>query len=202
MTERNHEFIWLDLETTGLDPDTEIVLEFGVILAADDRAGDMSIVNEFQSVITPYDYGPAADHEGLSHRCAAGILADMHPRVREMHTKNGLIAELEKPELCCSIQEADAFLAELAGDGLPSLAGNSVHFDLGFILKHMPNFAKRLSHRVFDVSTLIRAERTYGDSVDQITTKADAHRALDDCRASLATARAFRARRFWSCASV
>ncbi len=53
-----------------------------------------------------------------------------------------------------------------------------------------------VSHRVFDVSTLIRAERTYGDSEGLVTVKADAHRALADARASLATARAFVARRF------
>ncbi len=191
--DRNHEFIWLDLETTGLDPDREIVLEFGVILAADDRDGDMLPVQEFQSVITPYAYGK---ERTVPERSPDRILAEMHSKVRTMHTKNGLLAELERPELCCSISEADDFLFALAGEGLPSLAGNSVHFDLSFIRKHMPRFASRLNHRVFDVSTLIRAEKTYGDSVEQITTRADAHRALDDARASLATARAFRARRF------
>jgi oligoribonuclease (3'-5' exoribonuclease) len=121
----------------------------------------------------------------------------MHPRVVEMHTRNGLLAELERPDLCASIQEADDYFAALVPDGLPSIAGNSVgSFDLQFLRKHMPKFAARLSHRVFDVSTLLRAERTYGDSIDQISVKADGHRALADARASLATARAFMARRY------
>jgi len=154
------EFIWLDLETTGLDPDREIILEIGVIIANDEKGGDFTEVAAEQTVITPYDFGPASDY-----RTAREIIAEMHPRVREMHTKNGLLAELERPDLCASIHGADDYFAALVPDGLPSIAGNSVgSFDLQFLRKHMPKFSARLSHRVFDVSTLIRAERTYGDS--------------------------------------
>ena len=182
------EFIWLDLETTGLDPDREIILEIGVIVANDSKGGDFTETAVEQTVITPYDFGG---------RSARQILDEMHPRVRDMHTKNGLLAELADPALCCSITEADDYFAALVPDGLPSIAGNSVgSFDLQFLRRHMPKFAARLSHRVFDVSTLLRAERTYGDSESFMNVKADAHRALADARASLATARAFVARRY------
>lgn len=182
------EFLWLDLETTGLDPEREIVLEIAVIVANDSRGGDFTETAVEQTVIRPYASGG---------RTAEAIIDEMHPRVRDMHTKNGLLAELHDPDLTCTIEEADAYFAALVPDGLPSIAGNSVgSFDLQFIRKHMPKFAARLSHRVFDVSTLIRAERTYGDSEGLVTVKADAHRALADARASLATARAFVARRF------
>jgi oligoribonuclease len=182
------EFIWLDLETTGLDPDREIILEIGVIIANDSKGDDFTEVAAEQTVITPYDFGG---------RVAQTILDEMHPRVSDMHTKNGLLEELEDPSLCCTIEEADTYFAALVPDGLPSIAGNSVgSFDLQFLRKHMPKFAARLSHRVYDVSTLIRAERTYGDSAAMVETKADAHRALADVRASLATARAFVARRY------
>lgn len=182
------EFLWLDLETTGLDPEKEIILEIGVIIANDAKGGDFEPVAQEQTVITPYDFGG---------RTSAQILDEMHPRVCDMHTKNGLLAELADPSLCCTIEEADDYFAALVPDGLPSIAGNSVgSFDLQFLRRHMPKFAARLSHRVYDVSTLLRAERTYGDSAGMVEVKADAHRALADARASLATARAFVARRY------
>ena len=181
------EFIWLDLETTGLAPDREIVLEFAAGIANDGAGGDFTMIEIVQSVITPYHY---------SGRTREEIFAEMDPYVREMHTRNGLLAELKQPELCCTIEEADDYLAALAPDGKPSLAGNSVHFDLAFIKKHMPKFSARLSHRVYDVSTLLRAERTYGDSHAAIQVPASAHRAREDVLASLETAGRFVGRRF------
>lgn len=182
------EFIWLDIETTGLDPDREIILEIGVIIANDSKGCDFTETAVEQTLITPYDF---------AGRSAREIIENMHPRVVDMHTKNGLLAELADPSLCATIGEADDYFAALVPDGLPSIAGNSVgSFDLQFLRRHMPKFAARLSHRVFDVSTLIRTERTYGDSAGMVEVKADAHRALADARASLATARAFVARRY------
>ena len=181
------EFIWLDLETTGLAPDCDIILEFAAGIANDGVGGDFHAIEIVQSVITPYEY---------AGRPAREILNGADPFVQRMHTVNGLFAELAKPDLCCTIEEADEYLAALAPDGKPSLAGNSVHFDLAFLKKHMPKFAARLSHRVFDVSTLLRAERTYGDSHAAIQVPASAHRAREDVLASLETAGRFVGRRF------
>lgn len=180
------EFLWLDLETTGLDPDRDIVLEFAVVLVDDGPGGTWEELGAYQSVITPYDF---------NGRTPGEIIGGVDEFVERMHTRNGLFVELDNPELCCSIEEADAYLAALVPEGLPSLAGNSVHFDKGFLRRHMPEFHGRLSHRVFDVSTLIRAERTYGDRNEQAA-KPIAHRALPDVRASIATARRFIERRF------
>lgn len=180
------EFLWLDLETTGLDPDRDIVLEFAVVLVDDGPGGTWEELGSYQSVITPYEFAGCPPRE---------IIAGADNIVQRMHTRNGLFAELENPELCCTIEEADAYLAALTPEGLPSLAGNSVHFDKTFLRRHMPEFHSRLSHRVFDVSTLVRAERTYGDKSEQAA-KPIAHRALEDVRASIATARRFIERRF------
>lgn len=178
------EFLWLDLETTGLDPDREIILEWAVLIADDGKDGTFEVEQEFSSVVMPYAFA------------GRDCLAEMDPYVRRMHEKNGLLADIAAGK-GAPLAEADAFLAELAGDTKPSIAGNSVgSFDLQFIRRHMPLFAAKLSHRVYDVSTLIRAERTYGDAAGLIEVKADAHRAAADARASLATAKSFRARRF------
>jgi oligoribonuclease len=191
MADRKHEFIWLDLETTGLlgtEPGDlhggGVILEWAIIFAADDREGDMAPVQEYTGVVH-HDTLPA-----MNHFCAC------------MHTQSGLLAEVARKP-CARVAQAsttadtDAFLHALmvdaTGNGSPSgltLAGNSVHFDLAWIRVHLPRFASCLSHRVFDVSTLKRAAKSWG--ADFAYPSASKHRALADARASLAAAAAWR----------
>ncbi len=182
-----HEFFWFDLETTGLSSADDVILEWALVLAEDGREGDMSAVREYHSPISTATFA----HAGQDRQYKAALAA-MDPYVRNMHTQNGLL------EACAAetvtISEVDDFLAGLCAElgakkrGV-SLAGNSVHFDLGFCRVHLPRFTEYLSHRVFDVSTLIRAERTYGS--EQLRSE-PAHRALADVHQSLATAAAWR----------
>lgn len=179
---RTHQFFWVDLETTGLNPYQNRILEWAAVLAADDAAGDLSPVQQFTSVI-----GTGGDD----------LSKEMDDYVTRMHTSNGLLAACAASAV--TLAESEAFLCSLAASigAQPRsivLAGGSVHFDLSFIRVHMPRFAAFLSHRVFDVSTLKAAERTWGDPFGDI--KADAHRALPDVLASLAEARAIKARRW------
>ena len=68
------------------------------------------------------------------------------------------------------------------------LAGNSVDFDRGFLRKHMPEFAKRLSHRVSDASSYYRFCRDLG--MPRRPKPENAHRAAVDVRESLELQRA------------
>ena len=185
-----HEFLWLDLETTGLinakpgglyafGDDAGHILEFAAVLAADDRAGDLSVVQAY---------------EGAVHYDAPEAFA-MDPFVLKMHTDNGLFADCRASTI--SLADADEFLyglcCELAGNKRPrgiTLAGNSVHFDLQWVRVHMPLFASALHHRVFDVSTLQRAAMINVEGYEPL--RANAHRALDDLYQSLAAYKAWR----------
>lgn len=71
--------IWLDLETTGLDPKKERILEVGV-----------RITNEQLNVLASFS-------EVLS--CPREVLLDMDPFVWGMHTKNGLLPEVLQARL-------------------------------------------------------------------------------------------------------
>jgi oligoribonuclease len=180
MTDPKHQFLWLDLETTGLDPRKCRILEWAVVLAADDRDGDMQPVAQFASVI------------GLGAEWAC---EEMDDYVRRMHTDNGLLAECAAS--ATTLEESEAFLVDLVGGpdtrGVV-LAGASVHFDLAFLRVHMPRFAACLSHRVLDVRALKLAEGAWGDGLAD--TKVVAHRALSDVLVSLSEARVLRARRW------
>lgn len=186
-----HQFIWLDLETTGLLGDGPSgpqpgdlygdgqVLEWAAVLCEDDRDGDFAEVAAYTAVIKP--------ERPL-------VMSDF---VRAMHTRNGLLADVDRAT--ATVADADAFLAGIceelgAKPRTISLAGNSVHFDAAWIRVWMPQFAAYLSHRVFDVSTLIRAMQTWGSGFARVD---PAHRALDDVRQSIAAARAFRKAASW-----
>jgi oligoribonuclease len=176
-----HQFLWIDLETSGLDPHSCIILEWAAVLAADNRYGDMSPVEQYASPIH-FDYSTPPK---------------MDEFVRKMHTDNGLLSACIASTF--TLAESEDFLIELVGGPETRgvvLAGGSVHFDLGFIRVHMPAFAKCLSHRVLDVSTFKAAERTWeaADAFPDI--KGTNHRALDDVLASLAEAKRWRERRY------
>jgi oligoribonuclease len=175
-----HQYLWLDIETTGLDPHKCRILEWAVVLAADDADGDMQPVEQYASVI------------GIE---PSATIPEMDDFVRKMHNANGLLAECLMSTT--TLAESEAFLIELVGGPETRgvvLAGGSVHFDLGFLRVHMPRFARCLSHRVLDVSTLKAAERTWGDGFADPTVTP--HRALSDVLVSLSEARVIRARRW------
>jgi oligoribonuclease len=178
-----HEFLWADLETTGLVNETEggcfgngHILEWAAALAADDKEGDCRVIRQWSGVI---------------HVPESELVMDDF--VRDMHTRSGLLADVEVSPI--TLEESDAFLADLCESGLGvkprsvTLAGNSVWFDALWFQRFMPKFAKFLHHRVFDVSTLQRSHQTL---LGTEPVRAPAHRALDDVHASLAAYKAWR----------
>ena len=180
-----HNYFWFDLETTGLDEHAGVLLEWGLALANDEKDGDMQVTDEWSGVV--------------HHTVHALADLTIDPFVMRMHTDNGLWKEVDESTI--TLAESDEFLAglccEVAGrDDVRGiiLAGNSVHFDLRWVRVHLPKFAKHLSHRVFDVSTLKGAETSWGEPLEY--PEANAHRALPDVRASIAAAAAYRRRRY------
>lgn len=183
-----HEFLWLDFETTGLKPSECKILEWAVVLAADDRHGDMTPIQQYSS---PVRYYSSEEEKRL-------VLELTDPFVVDMHTKNGLWAECDDTDH--TIEEADEFLVSLCTElgAKPRqivLAGASVHFDLAFAREHLPRFAEYLSHRVFDVSTLKRAHMSWGAGEE--IKRDPAHRALPDVLESLAETKQWRERCAW-----
>lgn len=173
-----HEFLWFDVETTGLDPREGVLLEWGLVLAADDRDGDMRPLEQYSAALHWH-----------------GDRTALHPRVREMHERSGLLDECAASTTTArdSDDALHAICCALTRSPRPRglvLAGFSPHFDLAWVRAHLPRFASCLSHRVFDVSTLKRALTSWGGG--EPLQSGDAHRALDDALVSLDVAAQWR----------
>lgn len=164
--------LFLDLETTGLDPKRDHIIEVAVIATTD----GMHKIGEFSWVVPlPEDASP------------------IHPRVVEMHTTSGLWQAVFATKHV-TIADVDSVLADLIrqwkGDGECYLAGNSVHFDRAFMVEHMPRSLAHLHYRQIDVSSLNEMAKRFGPKMyaDRPAPQ-KGHRALADALESLDTAR-------------
>lgn len=171
------ELVWLDLETTGLDPAVDSVLEVAVCRAPLNDPFNVEFVLSETIWFHPE------------------LVKKQDPYIVNMHTQNGLFAACADEERAKDLFEVEdvllkAFPLVLVKDDMPKLAGSSIHFDHSFIKIHMPRFAKRLSHRHYDVSALKLECESQGMPRFR---KAEAHRALDDIHESIAHAKECRA---------
>ena len=168
---------WLDLEMTGLDVQSDLVVEIATLITDD----DLEIVAEGPDLVI---HAPEA------------ALAAMDPVVTEMHTKSGLIEAIRSSTV--TIAEAEdatlAFFKEHCpkANKLP-LCGNSIGTDRRFLDRWMPKLEEHLHYRSVDVSTVKElARRWYPEAYKHAPEKAKGHRALDDIRESVAELKWYR----------
>lgn len=169
--------LWIDLETTGLSPVDDHILEVAWTIT------DNSLVT-IDDVYT--------------HVCqispAAWVQLTQTPEVLEMHRNSGLLTEIDEAKALMRLEDIeDQIMAQLKETGLEEIvmvAGFSVHFDLGFINEHMPRLARLLSHRTYDVTTL----KTFFNSVyiEHHVENYGKHRAHYDIVEALSVAREYR----------
>jgi oligoribonuclease len=160
---------WIDVETTGLDPNKHSLLE--VVIATADLHDPFNVEFVHESVLWVHP----------------DVVKTFDPFIIDMHTKNGLWKECTdeaKGKDAWEIEEAllKLFPAEANKDDKPVLAGSSVHFDASFLKVWMPKLAARFSHRYYDVSALKLFCESQG--MERFR-KAEAHRAKADIRESV-----------------
>jgi len=158
--------LWLDLETTGLDPKEHSILEVAAILTD----GRLQEISRYEAVV--HQVQPALDN--------------MSPWCLATHTETGLLEEVRKSnksELKVE-EELLAFITRhVQSDDTVLLAGSSIHFDRSFIKEKWPEFDKRLHYRMLDVSSFKEAYRLY-HSFELAPSKAR-HRALKDIEGAI-----------------
>ena len=175
--------VWIDLEMTGLDPTTDVIVEIAVIVTD----GSLDHVIEGTNLVIG-----ATDEQ----------LESMAPVVVEMHAASGLTPEIKKATL--TVAEAEQVALEFVRTHVPEprsapLAGNSVHADRAFLRAYMPELEGYVHYRNVDVSTIKElARRWYPKALEEEPDKTGNHRALADIRESIEELRYYRSRIFKS----
>ncbi len=173
--------VWIDLETTGLDPEKDTILEVAVVVT--------SLLRSPSLVSEPHYYEFTADSWVVK---PANGLPALHPAVLEMHSKNGLLGELHDGDAIGAVDVMAAGLVHSLDAAGGPIAGSTPSFDKRFLDRHMPLLASCFNHRCFDVSTLKQAwAQQYARSWEDVChpDEAEQHRALADIRYSISIAR-------------
>ena len=161
--------VWIDCEMTGLNPDTECLVEIA-------------------AVITDFDLNVLDEGIDLVIKPREGTVEDMGDYVRKMHTDSGLINEFASG---IDLLDAEAQVLEYIKKYIPNpktapLAGNTIGTDRLFITKYMPNLDAHLHYRSIDVSTIKElSKRWYPKVYFQAPKKDGGHRALADILESI-----------------
>src|SRR5262245_14654930 len=173
MSER---LVWIDCEMTGLDIETDALIEVAVL-------------------ITDYDLNVLGEGIDLVIKPPAEALDQMTEFVREMHTASGLLAEFDNG---VSLADAERQVLEFISGYVPEarkapLAGNSVGTDRTFLVRDMPSVEAHLHYRKLDGQSIKELVRRWYPRVYYATpAKAGNHRALADITESIAELRYYR----------
>ena len=173
----------MDLEMTGLDPTANVIVEIATLITDD----NLEVIAEGPDLVIHQP--PEA-------------LAAMEPIVRDMHTRSGLLKEIEASSL--TLEEAGKLTLEFIQAHVPEprtvpLCGNSIGTDRRFLAAHLPEIEEYLHYRSVDVSSVKElAKRWYPKIVLAAPRKAGSHRALGDIRESIEELRYYRERVFIS----
>ena len=168
MSLNTENLIWLDLEMTGLNPDTDLILEIATLVT--DK--QLNILAE----------GPV-----LAVHQSDAALSAMGEWCTRQHGQSGLSQRVRESHI--SEAEAERKTLDFVRQYLPSntspMCGNSICQDRRFLVRHMPELEKFFHYRNLDVSTLKELGKRWAPGVMGGYTKQSNHLALDDIRDSV-----------------
>jgi len=167
MDKKQH-LIWIDLEMTGLSPDTDRIIEIATIVTNT----DLVVVAE----------GPV-----LAVHQSKAVMEGMDDWNQHHHGQNGLIerVRLSPHDEAGAEQITLKFLSEYCEPRFSPMCGNSICQDRRFLARYMPTLEAFFHYRNLDVSSIKElAKRWRPDLIDGLK-KESTHKALDDIRDSI-----------------
>lgn len=175
MTASQLPLIWIDLEMTGLDPDTDQILEIATLVTDADLV-EIACGPQF-AIQTPLSRLQAMDDWNCTHHGQSGLWQ------RALESTTTLVqAQAQTLE----------FLRAWVPERSSPMCGNSICQDRRFLARGMPELEAFFHYRNLDVSTLKELARRWAPSVFGSFSKKGAHLALSDIRESVAELRHYR----------
>ena len=155
--------IWVDMEMTGLQPDTDRIIEIAMI-------------------VTDSQLNTLAEGPVLVVHQPDTVLDGMDNWNKSVHGKSGLIQKVKDSTLDEAAAEAHAieFLKLHVPKGESPMCGNTICQDRRFLARWMPTLESYFHYRNLDVSTLKELVRRWKPEVAKGMVKHNKHEALAD----------------------
>ncbi|WVH09842.1 MAG: 3'-to-5' oligoribonuclease (orn) [Fluviibacter phosphoraccumulans EoVTN8] len=167
--------VWLDMEMTGLNPDSDTILELAM-------------------VVTDADLNVVAESASWAVHQTDATLAEMDDWNTKTHGVSGLTERVRRSPLDMHAveQAAIAFMQAWVGKGVSPVCGNSICQDRRFMARYMPELVNWFHYRNLDVSTIKELCKRWRPDLLAKVNKTGAHTALADIHESIDELRFYR----------
>jgi len=160
--------IWIDLEMTGLEPQTDQIIEIA-------------------TVVTDAELNELAQGPMIAIHHSDEVMAMMDEWNTNQHGKSGLTQRVKESRYSLAEAEAESitFLQKWVAKGASPMCGNSICQDRRFMARLMPELEAYFHYRNLDVSSIKELTSRWAPEILKGFTKESSHLALDDIRDSI-----------------
>ncbi len=165
--ENNNNLIWIDLEMTGLDPHTDIIIEIATL-------------------VTDVNLNVIAEGPELAIHQSNQVLDKMDEWNTKQHGKSGLSQRVKESKIDMATAEnlTLEFLKQYVPANSSPMCGNTICQDRRFLFEYMPRLEEYFHYRHLDVSAIKVLAQAWKPELAKFEKESD-HLAMSDIHASI-----------------